>query len=214
MKWMRALSFEDCLDAGCAQPYLIENVLRSGTAKVFGCDISLEVIEQNRRRFPQAQFEQFDLAAQAWPGGRQFDLVVCSEAAVANLARMCRKHLLVTVPGGKVHPIDKHIGHIRHFDGKELAAAIERAGLRIRKVKRWGFPFHSLYKHAINKVAPQAVYAAFTDRKYGWGKRLVSGVLNVLFYANDLFRSGCQVLVLAERTGAGDGTLASGSHPQ
>jgi len=102
-------------------------------------------------------------------------------------------------PGGRIGPIDRHIGHLQHFRGPELAAAIERHGLKVQRLRHWGFPFHSLYKCAINRVAPQAVYAAFGEQEYGLGKRVVAGLLNASFYVNDLFGRGTQVLVLARR---------------
>lgn len=206
-RWIRRLRFADCLDAGCAQPYLLENLHRRGIA-AFGCDISEEVIRRNRTRFPDARFEQFDLVRQTWPGGRRFDLVVCSEvlehvedweSALANLASMCRRHLLLTVPGGQIRPIDRHIGHLRHFEGAELAAALGRHGLEAIRFRRWGWPVHSAYKRAINGIMPDQVYRTFGEKRYGFTEKLISQIIHVAFYANDLFPWGTQLLILSRR---------------
>lgn len=210
-EWIRRLRFADCLDAGCAQPYLLEMMRRRQIA-VHGCDISDEVIRQNRAHFPYARFEQMDLVRQVWPGGRRFDLVVCSEvlehvesweAALANLTKMCRRHLLITVPGGKIRPIDRHIGHLRHFSGTELSRALQAQGLKVIRLRRWGWPMHSIYKRAINDVMPGKVYRSFGEKRYGFAKKLFSQIISIAFYVNDFFPWGTQLLILARRPNGG-----------
>jgi hypothetical protein len=72
----------------------------------------------------------------------------------------------------------------------------------------WGFPFHSLYRIAISSQA-ERVYDAFASGEaYGPGQKLVSEALYRLFYANDLIRTGDELIVLARapeaRNEAGD----------
>jgi len=207
---LRGLAFQSFLDAGCAQGYLLEaihNLLPEREA--YGCDLSAEAIRLNRTQLPWGHFETLDLAAERWPGQRQFELVLCSEvlehipdwqAAAANLAAMTARHLLITVPGGKRYWIDEHIGHHHHFAGPELAASLGEHGLRLRQAQHWGFPIHSLYKKLINQVAPEQMYASFGEGTYGPGKKLVSNLVYGLFYANDLFQRGSQLVFLFERS--------------
>lgn len=208
MRWIESLEFKDCLDVGCAQPYLMEQILRKRSVALYGCDISEEVIQDNHQRFPWGEFRVIDIARQTWPGDRKFDMVICSEVlehiddwhlALINLARMSRRYLVITVPSGKVHKIDRHIGHIRHFEGSDLVDALRRLDLLPKRVKYWGFPFHSLYKHAINSIAYERVYESFAEQTYGFWKKAVSMFLYALFFANDLFSTGSQLLILAER---------------
>lgn len=65
MNWLQSLEFGDCLDAGCAQGYLLEGILRNKRASVYGCDISDKVIRFNRQRLPSAEFRVLDLSKQA-----------------------------------------------------------------------------------------------------------------------------------------------------
>jgi SAM-dependent methyltransferase len=211
---LRDLEFTDCLDAGCAQPFLLRAIVERNGVAGYGCDISEEVIVQNRRSLPVCTFQILDLTREVWPGGRRFDLVVCSEVlehladwqvAVASLVQMARKQLLITVPSGPIRPMDQMVGHLQHFQGPELCAALEANGCTIEKVCRWGFPWHSLYKRSISALSPAQLYSAFSGgRRYGLGKRLLSHALNFLFYAN-VFNAGSQLFVQARRRACGGG---------
>jgi hypothetical protein len=201
------LEFSTCLDVGCAQPYLLEHLAQQGR-RVFGCDLSAQVVRENRRRLPQAGFAELDIAAKTYPGKKKFDLVMASEvlehvpnwqAAVANLCRMTKRYLLITVPSGRVRSIDRLVGHHRHFAGPELEAELRRGGLTVLQARHWGFPWHSLYKTLINGLAPSAVYARFGTARYGLGQKIVSQLLYLLFFSNDWFAAGQQLLLLAER---------------
>lgn len=199
--------FETCLDAGCAQPYMLE-ILYSKGKKLYGCDISDEVIISNRARFKNASFEEVDISKETYPGNRQFDLIICSEvlehipewkAAIKNMSEMTKKYLLITVPGGKVHKIDRMVGHIRHFGGQELKEELIKNGLSIILNKRWGFPFHSLYKYAINSFGSDRIYENFARREYGIFQRTLSKAMYYLFFVNDIFNYGSQLFILARK---------------
>ena len=112
---------------------------------------------------------------------------------------MSKDYLLITVPSGKKNPMDEMIGHIRHFKAEELSQEIEKHGFKVILTKYWGFPVHSLYKFAINAVAPQKLYESFACTKYTPFKKLITNILYYLFYVNDLFGNGAQLIVLAER---------------
>lgn len=211
LKIMAGLSFKDCLDAGCAQLYLLQEIVRRHGVPGYGCDISDQVIASNRKLAPGCEFLTLDLSRETWPQGQQFDLVVCSEvlehipdwqAALRNLARMSRKHLLITVPSGTIHPIDKRVGHHYHFQGPELVTELKKLGLSVVQLRRWGFPFHSLYKILINKFAPDQIYESFAVVRYGLLQRLLCQTLYSLFYLNGPFNSGNQIILLAKNSSA------------
>jgi SAM-dependent methyltransferase len=202
---VRRLPLRDCLDAGCGQPYLLEDLQRELGLETYGCDLSERTVEDSVGRPVAREFRVLDLAKETWPG-RSFDLVICSEvlehipdwrAAVANLARMARRYIVITVPTGKVRAMDRMVGHTQHFAGPELIGALRAAGCRPLAVRRWGFPFHSLYRIAISSQA-ERVYDAFgASQGYGAGRKAVSEALYRLFFLNDLFRTGDALIVLA-----------------
>lgn len=209
---MKSLEYKSCLDVGCGQAYLLE-ALRGKGKDLCGYDISSEVIEQNRSEFPNVRFDEVDISRQSSSEGRQADVVVASEVlehiedwsgAVKNLCNMTKRYLLITVPSGKVHKIDKIVGHVRHFLGEEIEEELMRNGFRVTSIKRWGFPFHTIYKHLINWIPCDKVYEEFGSKKYGFVKRVTSEVIYCLFFLNNLFKNGNQLLLLGEKGKAGE----------
>lgn len=208
LKIINKLSFDSILDVGCAQPYLL-NMINKENRKFFGCDISEKVITENRDTFSDINFEVLDISKEIYQGNRTFDLLVCSEVlehienweiAIKNLSTMTKKYLLITVPKGKVHGIDKIVGHVRHFEGNELICELGKNGFKILSLKYWGFPIHWLYKYAINSIAKDKIYDYFAVSKYGLIKKLFSIILYCLFFLNDFFNSGNQLIVLGEKS--------------
>jgi SAM-dependent methyltransferase len=207
LRIMDRLHFEDVLDAGCAQPFLLAEAVRRYGVAGFGCDLSARVVGANRTALPSCEFRDMDLTREVWPDGRRFDLVVCSEVlehlsdwreGLANVVRMARRHVLITVPGGPLRAMDEKVGHVQHFQGPELTGALEALGCTVERVARWGWPFHSAYKAAISALAHERLYDCFSGgRAYGPGQRIASEVLYGLFFLNDLSGRGHQLIVQA-----------------
>ena len=207
VKWMEALEFGDVLDAGCAQPFLLQDIVNRYHVPAYGCDLSPRVVAENQSVLPDCDFRVLDLARERWPEDRQFDLVVCSEvlehiedweAALANVVRMARKHILITVPGGPLCAMDRIVGHHRHYQGTELTGVMEKLGCGIVRQRSWGWPLHSAYKASISLLSPDSLYRSFSGgARYGPVKKALSELLYRAFFANDLVGRGHQLLVLA-----------------
>src|SRR5262249_3473870 len=112
--------------------------------------------------------------------------------------KMARKHLLVTVPGGKLRGVEKFLGHYRHYKGPELVKALKNAGCTDIRLRRWGFPMYDLYRLLVNKIAPEKLYTAFcTERKYTLSQKIFTRALYGLFYLS-LPNAGGQIVVYAK----------------
>lgn len=204
LRLLRRLPFESLVEVGCAQPYLLAEIARRFPGRhLAGVDIAAPVVEQNRRLHPLIDFARVDIGA--GPLARAYDVVVCSEvlehlvdhrAALRNLRRGGLRHLIVTVPASPLFPIDRHVGHVRHFPGRSMEQALEAEGFRVLASWRWGFPFHSLYKLVINRTDPDAFVRTFAESRYDLKKRLISGFVYGLFHLN-LYRFGWQKVILA-----------------
>lgn len=208
VNWLKPLKPRDVLDAGCGQPFLLEEITRKLSVPGAGTDISPEVMAEAQGTVPNCDFLAFDLSKQGWPDGRTFDVVVCSEtlehiaewpSALEHLVAMTERYLLITVPTGKVRPVDRLMGHTQHFYPNDFVPPLEKMGLEIVKVRTWGFPVHSLYRVLVSKMADRIYDSFASGKEYSRGQRAFSEVLNVLFYVNDLFRGGGQLMILARK---------------
>jgi hypothetical protein len=213
LNWLRDLSFSSLLDAGCAHADFLRALsLERPDVALHGCDICRELMDHNAATLPSIHFATVDLTRDKFPKEGTFDVVVTSEVlehiedwrhALRNVLAHSNRYVFVTVPAGPRYSIDQRIGHFKHYTVAEMASAVEEEGFRVLRSGYWGFPFHSLYKWAINAFSPEAVYTAFAERPYGFFKKAFCHLLYLLFLANDLFPSkGGQLLLLAERKSA------------
>jgi hypothetical protein len=121
------------------------------------------------------------------------------EPALANLVKMTRKHLVITVPSGKLRVVEKMLGHYRHYQGPELAEALKRQSCTDIRLRKWGFPVYSLFRLLVSNLSPNKLYTAFcsAERKYTWSQKAMAHTLYGLFYLNDLFPTGGLLLAYA-----------------
>jgi SAM-dependent methyltransferase len=203
LKTARSLEFTSVLDVGCGNGTLLSELEKKSLLQLVGIDLSEFVIKENGKRFSRFRFHALDVSKRALE--EKFDLVICSEvlehidniaAALANLRQMCRRYLIITVPTGRVFPIDQKMGHVRHFSSEDIRNYLKTHGLKVLLLKKWGFPFHTLYKYLIN-LRPNACLDHFAEAKYGRFEMFISRLLRLLFYLN-IGMGGLQILCLAE----------------
>lgn len=204
-EWLKPLAPTEICDVGCGPGHLLDQLRRQfPAARLVGCDVAADTVEENRRRLPWGRFEVLDLSR-----GRldeRFDTVVCSEvlehvtddeAALANLVAMTGRALMLTVPTGKLYPLEAGFGHLRHYELESLCRRIEAHGLKIARACAWGWPWMTAFKAAAN-LRPQATMDGFGHGAWSLPKKAIGAALTGLFYLNVAGR-GPQLLVLATR---------------
>ncbi len=202
LEMTRVLPYRSALDVGCGNGAMLRALAQQNKAeRLVGVDISAHVVEVNRQNLP-FEFETLDVAASAL--AEKFDLVVCSEVvehvanyqdALAHLHAMCSGWLILTVPSGKIYPIDRAMGHAQHFVAANLEQTLTRHGFIVEQLWQWGFPFHTFYKYVIN-LSPEASMNRFSRGTYTNNDKLFARVLTQLFYLN-LKRWGTQLVICA-----------------
>ncbi len=208
---LRALRPDSLLDVGCGNGAFLQETRTAlgGCVRLAGADVSPAVIAANAQRLPEIGFHVLDLDAGSLRD--RFHTVVAMEvlehctdfqAALCNLATMAQRHLIVTVPCGPLFPIDRMVGHTRHFSPEDLRAALPAAGLEEVRIVRWGWPFFNLYKHAIN-LSPERMSENFmSDKPYGPTQRLVAQAAYAAFRLSLPVWGYQLVAVLAKRGAA------------
>lgn len=197
------LSFHDI---GCGNSVLLLEIKRKiNHLQLSGSDVSTAVIENNKKKYTDITFYPFDIGKEI-DHPPQYDMITCSEvlehvenidAALQNLDRFLKPEgiLILTVPRGKIYPIDKLVGHYRHF----LDMSLFDEMFEVKECIKWGFPFFNLYKWVIN-LYPEKTLKGFNSNKYGTSKKLIASFINFLFYLNLPAWGNQMVLVLKKRT--------------
>lgn len=177
------------LDVGCGRGDLLLDVLaiHPNVQTICGVDISQVGLTTAHKRLGKGEFRTLDISAEALP--EKYDLVLCTDvvehiiddiAALRNLAKMTRGHLIVTTLQGHMRPVEADVGHVRNYAIGELADKARQAGLREVHRFEWGFPFYSpIYRDILNGVGGRG-----TTGKFGPSRRIVSELIYQVFRLN------------------------------
>ncbi|HYY21199.1 MAG TPA: class I SAM-dependent methyltransferase [Thermoleophilaceae bacterium] len=149
--WERAAP-ESVLDVGCGEGVLTEQwATRLGERRVVGVDLDDPKLraEWERRRRPNLEFRPSDAATLPFPDG-DFDMACAievlehvpdPETTLAELSRVARRHLLVSVPreplwralnmarGAYWGSLGNTPGHVNHWSRRSLLALVRRHGV-------------------------------------------------------------------------------------
>jgi len=199
---VKSLAYDTVLDVGCGQGSLLQAIapLRPGS-RYAGVDFSEKALAVARHRVPQAEFAWLDLTQGHLD--RRFDLVLCTDvlehieddaAALANVAGMAGRYLVVSTLQGRMRRFEATVGHYRNYRRGQVQAMIEALGFRTERVVEWGFPFYSpLYRDLLDLTSGQG-----TEGEYGPARRMVAELIYQVFRLNAWTR-GDYVCVAARR---------------
>lgn len=199
---------QSLVDIGCGIGVNIKRIHRHFPEIEFvGTDLSDEILKLARNYVKagrNVEYVQLDVGRDKL--NRQFDVVLCSQvlehieddiAALKHMTSMCGKYMIITVPGGNYNSTSRLVGHHRHYKKDELTSMVKSCGFKILYVREWGFPFHSLYKFALDRL-PTKYKMRIGLGKYGFFKRALSHILYFLFFGN-MFDMGANIVLLAEK---------------
>ena len=189
ISWLKKLPVGSLLDVGCGNgEFLLQVHKVIPKIQLTGADVAVELVTSNRLRMPEFRFNILNINEGILP--ERYDAVVCMEViehcadyqeVINRLAKMTNQWLLLTVPCGPLFEIDRRVGHVKHFNTEEIRQALSRAGMRVIKLQRWGFPVFNLYKHVIN-LAPDMMCQSFLSSKtYSRRQKALASVLYAAF---------------------------------
>jgi 2-polyprenyl-3-methyl-5-hydroxy-6-metoxy-1,4-benzoquinol methylase len=169
MKELSRLTFDSVLDAGCGQGTLLEMLARRyPSVQLSGSELSETALEACRRQLPNATIYGMDLLKDDVLDEHRCDVVISVQVlehieddllALRKLRQLCRRHVLVSVPGGKLDAHGQRNGHYRHYTKQSLCAVMRTAGFDVTRTFSCGWPVHSLvYRYAV-RALPSSVVA-------------------------------------------------------
>src|SRR5262249_40245724 len=156
------------------------------------------------------QFHQHDLGTPV-PSELcgQYDLVLCSEViehvlrddeVLRNLARLAKPGgwVVLSTPSGKIYKNEQVLGHLRHYKREELAARLEREGVKIQKSYLCGWPWLNLQKIAAHVFQGAVQKNIVQASRLSMPVRVAFVVLYHLYLSASRSR-GPQIVILAQR---------------
>jgi SAM-dependent methyltransferase len=145
---------ESVLDAGCGEGEALHRLAAVLPERVSAVDLEERCVAEVRARFPGVEASRGSVTDLAFADA-SFDLVICLEvlehlgdpaAAVAELARVSSRHVVVSVPyepwfrlgnlirGNHLAGLGNHPEHVNHFNRGSLRRLLE-ASLDVERVE-------------------------------------------------------------------------------
>lgn len=154
LRVVRGLDVRTILDVGCGSGENLAALAREGRYTLTGTDLSPQALELTSLKVPDATTVVLDVQRDRLP--TRYDLVMSIQvlehlpddrAALANMAAMSSRYVLASTMAGRMRRSETHIGHVRNYRRAELRQKMEDAGITVRWMRGWGFPFYSpLYR--------------------------------------------------------------------
>ena len=210
---IRRYSPETLIDLGCGGGQLLAAVNAKFPAiRLWGMDISQQLIESNRanKTFAKWELKDLDRSGTFQPElAGKFDTVVAMEIIehldhpevfltnALTLARPGTGRLFLSTQSGPVLESARRVGHQRHFSTQDIQRLLSATGWKPRRIWRSGFPFHDLSVRLANLKTDWTMRRFGSDR-YGWFEKAISFGLRLAFVFNSK-RYGAQLFAIAER---------------
>jgi len=200
------------LDVGAGNgAFMAEALKRAPSLAIFGAEFSQAAIELAHPRIRE-RLARCDLQGEEpLPWGGNFEVITCMEVlehlpdderAIMHIARALAPggKLLISVPAwaAKWGPQDVAAGHVRRYQPQLLRERLERAALRIVRMKCWGGPFAWLYLRTADLIGPEKVMSVRPSGAAGVAAWSITQFLKL----DDLlsFGRGEQLFALAEKS--------------
>jgi SAM-dependent methyltransferase len=207
---IKRLGAKSVVDCGCGAAVLLRKIQADAELnpiRLAGFDVSEEVIGWNKKAFEDIEFFTLDLNGPSEFGG-QFDMAISSEViehienwrvAIASIAGLIRPggSVIITTQAGKRYTHHVALGHLRHFDKREIETELEKLNFSIVESTYCGWPFMNLKNELVSLLKANEEDLA-SLQKETFGRRLVFKAFRALYALSSKSR-GPQILILAQK---------------
>lgn len=187
LRIVHGLDVQTILDVGCGSGENLAALARDGRYRLTGTDLSPEALAMTRRKVPEVKTSVLDVQRDRLPD--TYDLVMSIQvlehlpddrAALSNMAAMSSRFVFASTMAGRMRRSEAHIGHVRNYRWDELREKMENAGISVRWMRGWGFPFYSPLYRTVAEWLPGGPPAG----AIGGPQRAVAAMLYALYKLN------------------------------
>jgi SAM-dependent methyltransferase len=205
LKEMKRCSFDSVLDVGCGEGTLLGMIAeRYPSVQLAGCEFSETAVQSSREQLPQAKIFSLDLLNDD-VSGIEHDLLLSVQVlehlsddvgALERMRKMCKRNIIVSVPGGQLDARGRRYGHYRHYTKRGVVQKMAQAGCRVTRAFMCGWPVHSLLYRQLLRHLPQGAVDHVGLGGYDRRKRLIMQVadwayrFNLSFVGTEVFAIG------------------------
>ncbi len=200
------------LDVGCGSGQMLKRVKKEfGWKEITGADFSTEALST----VESSGFQTLGIdLTRSENIERKFKSLTCLQVlehiendtgAINNLFTLLVPggQALITVPYSKKYwsPMDARAGHQRRYSGKNLSQKLTQAGFEIQKRVIWGAVIYNIYYRLLRFTPSNFKNFNASGPPPVW-KRLVSFMLYLFFYLDDLFtflNQGPRLFIIARK---------------
>lgn len=168
LKTLKNIKFNTLIDAWCWDGFLL-NILKKNFPEIIysWVDVSDYIIDENKKKYKDIEFFQWDLWNNHFNINKKFEVVICSEViehikdwkqVISNLSKIVNNnwYCILTTQSGKRYKSDLNIWHLKHFQLEELENEFIKHWFKIIKSYKRGFPFYNMQKRLYEKIENKA----------------------------------------------------------
>jgi len=198
---------DQVLEVGCGAGHILERV---DHGILHGIDISDVQIQRAQARLGR-RVELKKSAGESIPyGDKSFDKILCSEViehvpndqrVIENVSNLLAPQgwLVLTTQTGNIYKTEQFLGHLRHYHLDELCDRLTKAGFRIVRAYRSGWPFLNMQKIAAHILQDTVQKKVVTAPSLSLPVRILFAILHRLYWFT-LRSYGPQLMIVAQKT--------------
>lgn len=204
---IKKTQYKKILDLGCGSGELLEELkLNFPKKELYGSDVSNQALEILKKKKVARSTFLLDLEKDS-EIKETFDAVICSEViehlknwqnAIKVIGKATKKggKAIVTTQAGKRYPHHLAIGHLQHFEPKEINKTLKQSGFKILRSERIGWPFMNLKNILVTNFMKDSSYKAGNISST---QKLGLKLFYYLYHFN-LGNSGPQIIIVAKKS--------------
>lgn len=209
LKMIKDLGIKNIVDVGCGSGQLIQKISKNIQGlSLTGFDVSQKIIDINKDNYKDAAFHCLNLNEDVVID-KKFEMVICCEViehlrnwekSIETLSKLAVSggYVLITTQEGKIYKHHEALGHLKHFDKKEIEEQLKKNGMKIIESFYAGWPFMNLKNILAHIFYNNIENSLLKSNKHGILNRIIFNIFGFLYKISSK-KSGPQIFVLSKK---------------